>query len=136
MLKEFYLQLSKENRKFVFWVSILIFLTAIPSIFLLLSDFKFGIGWMLGSIGSFINFIWMVVSTASAIYQGESRAKLGAIKGFYFRFMFLVVYSILIIVIIKPDILGFGIGLISAQFCIVLFELVRSVKKSRFNKYF
>ena len=136
MIREFFQHLSKKNRHFVIWVSALILLTATPAIFLLWSDFEFGIGWLLGSFGSLINFNWMVISTASALFQGEARAKVGAIKGFYFRFMFLLLYSIIIVVIVKPNIIALGVGLVSAQMCIIFYELINSVKQSRFKKYF
>lgn len=136
IIRLFDLLLSKENKHFVIWVSLLIFLTALPSIFLLGSNFNFGIGWLCGSFGSFVNFIWMAFSTASAMQKGEAKAKVGAIKGFYFRFMFLMVYSVLIIYLLKPNIIGFGVGLISAQICIVLYEIINYVNKSGLKKYF
>ncbi|MEA1972937.1 MAG: ATP synthase subunit I [Candidatus Cloacimonadota bacterium] len=136
MIKQFYQALSPKNQHFFIGVSFLILLTATPSIFLLQSDFKFGIGWLFGSFGSLINFIWMVIATASAIYQGEAKAKVGAIKGFYFRFMFLLVYSVLVVIFLKPNIIGFGVGLISAQICIIIYEIINYLKNSKLKKYF
>lgn len=60
------------------------------------------------------------------------REKTFAIKSNTYRYLALVVYAILIVQFIRPDIIIFGAGLLSSQIVIFGYELYRrAVKKEK-----
>ena len=120
-----------ENKKFIKTILIIICLTSLPFIIVLPKFFNQSLGWLLGAIGSTINFLWLAYDTLYKFSTEAIKAKIRSAKVFYFRYLVLVIYSVLIVWLIKPDILTFGLGLFAAQISIYIyygFEQAKNIK--------
>ena len=113
--------LSKKNKAFTKKILVLIQLTNIPAILCLPLFFKVCIGWILGTIASTINFIWLAHNVQSGLNKQFTKSKLNSIKGTYLRMLFLFAYSIIVFVLIKPNIVSFALGLLATQIILYLF---------------
>ncbi len=114
-------------------ITVTILLTLIPAILCLPLFFEAGLGWILGAFASAVNFRWLAVNVRNNFSQNPVKSKLSAVKGTYLRMLFLLVYSILILSFIKPNVISFGLGLLAGQIIIFLHVLTNNMKK---NKYF
>jgi hypothetical protein len=123
-----------DNKAYVKRIITIILLTNIPAILTLLIVFEEGLGWILGSLASAINFYWLAFNVKASLELQPSKSKLKAVKGTYLRLIFLLVYSVLILSFIKPNLISFGLGLLAAQMIIYLNELAEYLKKSKFYK--
>lgn len=123
-----------NNKAYVKRIITIILLTNIPAIMTLLLVFKEGLGWILGSLASAINFYWLAFNVKASLELQPSKSKLKAVKGTYLRLIFLLVYSVLVLSFIKPNLVIFGLGLLAAQIVIYLNELADFLKKSKFYK--
>ncbi|MBN2460213.1 MAG: hypothetical protein JXB60_01290 [Candidatus Cloacimonetes bacterium] len=92
--------------------------------------FSRSLGWILGSLAAVARMFWLARSMKNSLEAGQYRAKVNAIKGYYISFILLIVYSIIVVKFIKPDILFFGLGLLSVQISIYVIELFYYLKKS------
>lgn len=110
----------------------IICLTNIPAVLTLPWFFHDSIGWILGSIGSLIRFLWLNKQVTQSLDYLPSKAKVKSIKGFYLRFIFIIVYSVVVVWLIKPNIIVFGLGLLSSQLSIYLNEIYRNLMKSKY----
>ena len=122
-----------KNRQYLITIVIIILLTNIPAILILPVFFKSGLGWITGSLVSIINFLWLAKNVKQSLDVSGSKAKIRAMKGSLLRYLFLAVYTLLLMTFVKPNILTFGLGLLSAQIAIYIVELVENLKR---NKYF
>jgi hypothetical protein len=120
-----------ENKRYVKRILVIILLTNIPAILTLPLFFREALGWILGSIASAINFIWLAHNVKMSLDLQPTKSKLNAVKGTYLRLMFLLIYSVLILNFVKPNIISFGLSLLAVQMVIYLNELVKNLKKSR-----
>ena len=120
-----------ENKKYVKRILVIILLTNIPAALTLPLFFREALGWILGSIASAINFIWLAHNVKMSLVLQPTKSKLNAIKGTYLRLLFLLIYSVLILNFIKPNIISFGLSLLAVQMVIYLNEFVNILKKSR-----
>lgn len=120
-----------ENKKYVNRILVIILLTNIPAILTLPLFFREALGWILGSIASTINFIWLAHNVKMSLDLQPTKSKLNAVKGTYLRLMFLLIYSVLILNFVKPNIISFGLSLLAVQMVIYLNEFVKNLKKSR-----
>jgi hypothetical protein len=120
-----------ENKKYVKRILVIILLTNIPAILTLPLFFREALGWILGSIASTINFFWLAHNVKVSLDLQPTKSKLNAVKGTYLRLMFLLIYSVLILNFVKPNIVSFGLSLLAVQMVIYLNELVKNLKKSR-----
>lgn len=120
-----------ENKKYVKRILVIILLTNIPAILTLPLFFREALGWILGSIASTINFIWLAHNVKISLDLQPTKSKLNAVKGTYLRLMFLLIYSVLILNFVKPNIISFGLSLLAVQMVIYLNEFVKNLKKSR-----
>ncbi len=110
----------------------IICLTNIPAILTLPWFYKISIGWITGSIASIGYFWWLSRSVKQSLDLDGGRAKTFAIKSNTYRFLALVVYAILVIQFIRPEIIIFGAGLLSSQIVIFAYEIYRrAVKKEK-----
>ncbi len=98
----------------------IVFLTIIAAIMFLPTRFGQAIGWIAGSVGSGINFYWLYLKVQRSVSVNLQGASLRSYKGFYLRYLFLTLYAILIVILLKPDIIIFGVGLVSVQIVIYL----------------
>ncbi|MBN1327307.1 MAG: ATP synthase subunit I [Candidatus Cloacimonetes bacterium] len=94
--------------------------------------FRESLGWILGSLASALNFWWLAQNIKKCLDLFPAKAKELSLKGTYLRFVFLLVYSVLLIGIVKPNIFSFGLGLLSAQIVIYLHELITRFKDNRY----
>lgn len=120
------------NEAYVKRILVIILLTDIPAILILPLFFKEGMGWILGSIASAANFLWLAHNVKLSLELQPTKSKLNAVKGTYLRLLFLLVYAGLILSFIKPSIIFLGFGLLAAQIVIYLFEFISSFKRSKF----
>ncbi|MCD4817939.1 MAG: ATP synthase subunit I [Candidatus Cloacimonetes bacterium] len=120
-----------NTEKYIKNIVIIIILTNIPVILTLPLYYSKAIGWILGSLGSIINFIWLAKNVKANFELQEAKAKLKALKGYYLRFVFLITYSVLVVWLLKPDIIVFGMGLLSYQIAIYIHEIVSRIKSSK-----
>ena len=121
-----------DNKAYVKRILTILLLTDIPAILILPLFFKEGMGWILGSLASAVNFLWLARNIKLSLNLQPSKSKLKAVKGTYLRLFFLLVYSVLILTFIKPNIIFLGFGLLASQIVLYLFELYTSLKKSKF----
>jgi len=121
-----------DNKTYVKRIIAIILLTNILAILTLPLFFKEGIGWILGSLASAGNFLWLAHNVEQSLNLQPSKSKMKAVKGTYLRLFFLLVYAVLVLTFIKPNIVLLGLGLLAAQIAIYLFEFVSSLKKSKF----
>jgi len=121
-----------DNKAYVKRIITIILLTNIPAVLTLLIVFKEGLGWILGSLASAVNFYWLALNVKASLELQPSKSKLKAVKGTYLRLIFLLIYSILVLSFIKPNLISFGLGLLAAQVVIYLNELAEYLKKSKF----
>ncbi len=113
----------------------IVFLTIIAAVLFLPTRFDQATGWITGSVGSGLNFYWLYRKMKASYFVSDKEAVLHSYKGFYLRYLFLIIYSILVVILLKPDIIMFGAGLISVQIVIYLhyfYSLVRD-KANRGN---
>jgi hypothetical protein len=120
-----------ENKRYVKRILVIILLTNIPAILTLPLFFREALGWILGSIASAINFIWLAHNVKMSLDLQPTKSKLNAVKGTYLRLLFLLIYSVLILNFVKPNIISFGLSLLAVQMVIYLNEFVKNLKKSR-----
>ena len=113
-----------DNRKYVNRLIVIILLTNIPAVLTLPMFFKVSIGWILGSIASASNLLWLAHNVGASLALAPGKSKLKAVKGTYLRLMSLLVYSILMMSLIKPNIISFGLGLLAGQIVIYLYEFL------------
>ncbi len=123
-----------ENRKFIKRILIIICLTSIPFIIVLPKFFNQSLGWLLGAVGSTVNFLWLSYDTLCRFSTEAIKAKVRSAKIFYFRYLTLVIYSVVIVWLVKPDILTFGLGLFAAQISIYIFYGIESAKNIKWFK--
>lgn len=114
-------------------IVLIIFLTNIPAVLSLPIFFSGSIGWILGSVASATYLIWLAHDVKKCLQAHIGKAKVAAMKGYFFRYLFLIVYSILVVLLVKPDILLYGFGLLSGQLAIYLHVFWEWMRK---NKYF
>ena len=121
-----------DNKAYVKRILTIILLTNIPAILILPLFFKEGMGWILGSIASAVNFSWLAHNVKLSLELQPTKSKLNAVKGTYLRLLFLLVYAVLILQFLKPNLVIFGFGLLATQIVIYMFELISNLKKSKF----
>jgi hypothetical protein len=123
-----------ENKKYVKRILVIILLTNIPAALTLPLFFREALGWILGSTASAINFIWLAHNVKMSLVLQPTKSKLNAVKGTYLRLLFHLIYSVLILNFIKPNIISFGLSLLAVQMVIYLNEFVKNLKKSSLFK--
>ncbi|HHE37905.1 MAG TPA: hypothetical protein ENL20_04955 [Candidatus Cloacimonetes bacterium] len=121
-----------KNKEYIRRILIIIFLTNILAILSLPLFFKQSIGWIAGSFASIVNFLWLAQNVKKSIDLYASKAKLKSIKGSLLRYSFLIIFSLLIIYLIKPDIIIFGLGLLASQMAIFVNEIFERIRKNRY----
>ena len=125
-----------DNKKYVFTILKIIFLTNIPALFFLIVNFESSIGWMTGSLASAVNF-WFMARKTLAILPEEGKANaFKTAKLFVIRYMFLIVWSLLILYFLKPELMAYCLGLLAAQIAIFLYQIYLSIRYGKYKKYF
>ncbi len=122
-----------DNNKYIKKILLIILLTNILAILSLPWFFKQSISWILGSLGSAANFYWLAYNLKKSIGLMPTKSRVNSTKGSLTRYASLTVFALVIFFIVKPDIIIFGAGLLSAQIVIYIVEIVRNMRN---NKYF
>ncbi len=100
----------------------IVLVTDIVALVLLFFFKKQSLGWILGSLASMGNLIWLSNSVKQNILKTEKQSQVSSLKNFYFRYPAIIVYSLLVVYFIKPNIFFFGAGLLSGQIAIYITE--------------
>ncbi len=122
-----------NKRKYLRRILLIIFLTNIIATLTLPLFFNDAIGWILGSFASIGVLLWMAHDIEKNMNLMPGNAKLKTTKSLYFRYLALIVYSVLIIRLVKPNIITFGLGLLASQIAIYFNEIYEKLRR---NKYF
>ncbi|MCD4651613.1 MAG: hypothetical protein K8S56_07505 [Candidatus Cloacimonetes bacterium] len=104
-----------ETRSRIIRVIRIISLTLLLALLTLPINFPKAIGWICGAVAGIIYIVWLTRDTEQIVNIATVSGKTKAIKGFYLRLVFLIIWSVLVVYLIKPDILIYGVGLLSAQ---------------------
>ncbi len=118
-----------STKQFTKRIVVIVFLTNIPALMFLPTRFPIASGWFLGTVGSALNFYWLSVNVQNNINVEANKSRLKSFKGFYLRFLVLTAYAVGAVGLIKPDILSFGLGLLSAQIAIYGYYLFDVIAK-------
>ena len=97
----------------------------IPPIFFIFSNSFIPISFLLGSLGSCLNFILITFFTEKAVYQNSRKS---IVKGSYIRNLFLIIYSVFLILFLPINIISFGVGLLMVQISIFTYEIYLRVR--------
>ncbi len=122
-----------NKRKYLRRILLIIFLTNIIATLTLPLFFNDAIGWILGSFASIGVLLWMAHDIEKNMNLMPGDAKLKTTKSLFFRYLALIVYSVLIIRLVKPNIITFGLGLLASQIAIYFNEIYEKLRR---NKYF
>ena len=122
-----------NKRKYLRRILLIIFLTNIIATLTLPLFFNDAIGWILGSFASIGVLLWMAHDIEKNMNLMPGNAKLKTTKSLYLRYLALIVYSVLIIRLVKPNIITFGLGLLASQIAIYFNEIYEKLRR---NKYF
>ena len=118
-----------NSEKYFKKILVIISLTIGASILTLPLLFEEALSFILGSLASVANFIWLAMSIKKGLMLGENKAKVSAAKSALLRYSSLVIYSVLILLLIKPEIIFFGLGLLMAQIAIYFNEVLKLLGK-------
>jgi Na+/H+-translocating membrane pyrophosphatase len=87
------------------------------------------LGFILGSIASAVNMVWLANSVRKNLLKQEKESQVSSLKSFYLRYPSIILYSVAIIYFVKVSIIFFGIGLLTGQIAIYLIELKNIIHK-------
>lgn len=118
-----------DNRKYVVRLITIILLTNIPAVLTLPLFFKVSLGWILGSLASAGNLIWLAHNVRTSLSLAPVKSRLTAVKGTYLRLLALFLYAILCMSLLRPNLISFGLGLLAGQIVIYLDEFTRRLMK-------
>ncbi|MBT5420594.1 MAG: hypothetical protein HOK80_06855 [Candidatus Cloacimonetes bacterium] len=122
-----------DNNKYIRKILLIILLTNILAILTLPWFFKQSISWILGSLGSGANFYWLAQNLKVSIGLMPTKSRVNSAKGSLMRYAALTIFALTIFFLVKPNIIVFGAGLLSAQIVIYIVEIVGNLRN---NKYF
>ena len=122
-----------DNNKYIRKILLIILLTNILAILTLPWFFKQSISWILGSLGSGANFYWLAQNLKLSIGLMPTKSRVNSAKGSLMRYAALTIFALTIFFLVKPNIIVFGAGLLSAQIVIYIVEIVGNLRN---NKYF
>ena len=124
------------NKNYIFSILKIICLTNIPLLIFVVSDFRSTLGWVAGSFAAAVNFLFLAFHTENMILTGGKSGGKRAGRSFIFRYLFLIVWSLFILIVIKPNIVTYCLGLLSAQLAMVIYQIYSSIMNSKYRKYF
>lgn len=119
---------TESNDKLLKRVVTMIAISNIPFLIFAYWYLPQSVGWFFGSLGSALRIIWLARDVQKSLIHVEQKAKIAAAKGFYLRFLGLLVYSVAVVYFLKPDIIMFGFGLLTAQICIYIDAVIQRFK--------
>lgn len=116
-------------KAYVKQILFIVFLTNIPAILTVRSNLGIAIGWFIGMFASSVNFCWLSFMISRKIDSTADNAGVKSFSGFYLRYLFLIAFSVFVVLFIKPNILAYGAGLISVQIAIYIHYAYNSLLK-------
>jgi hypothetical protein len=128
--------MNEANKKFINSVLTFIIVSNIPAIVICFIDFQNGIGWVAGSFASAVNFYLMAMNTMSLKGDGLSSNAIKVSKLFLLRYAFLIMWSIFIMLFLKPNLGLYCVALFSAQLAVILYQGYLLLKDGYLKKYF
>ncbi len=123
----------EDNNKYIKKILLIILLTNVLAILTLPWFFRQSISWIMGTIGSTGNFYWLAHNLKKSIGLLPTKSRVSAAKGSLMRYAALMIFALAVLFLVKPNIIIFGAGLLSAQIVIYIVEIVRNLRD---NKYF
>jgi hypothetical protein len=127
---------QEDNNKYLFSIIRIILLTNIPAFIFVLREPNITIGWMTGSLASAVCF-YLKARLIFSLDPNDGKANMKKVAaGFLLRYLFLIVWSLLIILLVRPDLIVYCLSLLSAQIAIVIHHIYVAIKNSKFSKYF
>lgn len=123
----------EDNNKYIKKILLIILLTNIPAFLSLPWFFNQSISWIIGTIGSAGNFYWLAHNLKRSIGLMPTKSRVSAAKGSLVRYAALTIFALAVFFLVKPNIIIFGAGLLSAQIVIYIVEIIRNLRN---NKYF
>ena len=123
----------EDNNKYIRKILIIILLTNILAFLSLPWFFNQSISWIMGTVGSAGNFFWLAHNLKKRIILLPTKSRVSAAKDSLTRYATLTIFAVAVLFLIKPNIIVFGAGLLSAQIVIYIVEIVRNLRN---NKYF
>ena len=123
----------EDNNKYINKILLIILLTSIPAFLCLPWFFKQSVSWIMGTIGSAGNFYWLAFNLKKSIDLLPTKSRINATKGSLTRYASLTIFALTVLFLVKPNIIIFGAGLLSAQIVIYIVEIVKNLRD---NKYF
>ena len=125
-----------NTNKYIKKIVVIIILTSIPFIALIYTKPTIGLGWVLGALASCVNFLFMAKSASKVLGLTEKGSKIKTIKGFYLRYVFVLIYAVLVVKILNVDIISFGLGLLASQIAIYIEFILKSLTSGDWISYF
>ncbi|MCK9328693.1 MAG: hypothetical protein M0Q94_02335 [Candidatus Cloacimonetes bacterium] len=125
-----------NNNDYIKRILLIIFLTNLPALASMFVSFKSSIGWIAGSIASAFNF-WIMAKNTFALKPDHGNINIKKIsKIFLIRYLFLIVWSLFILIVVKPELIVYCFGLFTAQIAIFIYQFWCQLKNSKLKKYF
>ena len=128
----------EENKRFIFAILKIILLTNFPAVVMLFAVPKIALGWMTGSFASAVNFWFMALKVMQMSPNNNSKNRVlnSASKIFMLRFGLLTVWALFVMLVIKPELIVFCLGLLATQFAIVVHHVYLMLTQGPLKKYF
>ena len=102
----------------------------LPFLILIFFRYKIALGFITGAIASIINLIIMAYNTYVALnYEVKIKSKI--LKTYIGRYLFIILYSIIIIKYLKVNIIFYGFGLLSSTISLIIFEINDKLVKKK-----
>ena len=115
-----------NNKEFIKKVVLIICLTIGVAFLFMPWQVKISVSYIAGAFLSILN-VWRIGrKIEESLYQTESRARLSGLKGFYLRYLILIVCSVLLVKFAGINIVVYGLGLMSGQIAIIVVQASES----------
>jgi len=124
-----------SDKSYVLSILKIILATNIPALAFIFHRFPSSIGWMAGSFASAVNFLIMAFHIINMNTTVERVGANKASKSYIFRYLFLIVWSLFIMIVVKAEIISYCISLLSAQFAIILHHLYTAFRQSKYHAH-
>jgi len=121
----------EDNNKYIKKILLIILLTNIFALLCLPWFFKQSISWILGSLGSAGNFYWLAYNLKKNLGMIPSKSRVNSAKGSLIRYACLIMFALFVLFLVKPNIIIFGFGLLSAQIVVYVVEIVNNIRNSK-----
>lgn len=115
-----------NNQEFIKKVIRIICLTIGVSFLFMPWRVMISVSYISGALFSVLNVWWIGRKIESSLNQTESRARLSGLKGFYLRYLILIICSVILVKFVGINIIVYGLGLLSGQIVIIVVQAAES----------